>query len=156
MAVAEQARAEAEQELQSLRKELEQRRLAVELVLPAEAQRVAAELLAQGEAAFRREQGAAAAEALRAQAEAITAAGPQARELFLLSQLDTLVAQLAAQVQGVQVKDLQVVDSGEVRSLQGIAASYPQAVLLMLRELTGLDLTQMLAGSMGSMAGGGK
>src|SRR5262244_2938922 len=62
---ADQARAEAEQELQEIRKQLETKRLHAEVVLPAEAQRTASELIAEGDAALPREQGAATAEAMR-------------------------------------------------------------------------------------------
>ena len=49
-----QARAEAEAELQEIRRELEQIRLLADQVLPAEANKTASELKAQGQAAFGR------------------------------------------------------------------------------------------------------
>ncbi len=156
-AAVEQARAEAEQELQDLRREVEQRRLNVEVVLPAEAQREAALLLAEGEAAPRREQGAAAAEAMRMLAEALGAAGPQARELFVLSQLDTLVAQVAEKAAGIQVRELQIIDNGDGRALPSVAASYPAIVTEVLRnlkDLTGVDIPSMLAAPSVSSEGG--
>jgi flotillin len=148
VAAAEQARAEAEQELQSLRKELEQRRLFAEVILPAEAQRQAALLLAEGDAALRREQGAAAAEAMQVLAQALAAAGPQARELFVLSQLDQLVGQVAAKVNGLSVREIHVIDNGDGRALPTVAASYPAIVtevLATLKDLTGVDIRTMLA-----------
>jgi flotillin len=144
---AQQAQAEAEQELQSVRKELEVKRLQCEVVLPAEAARKAAELLAQGAAAQPREQGIAAAEVMRAMSEALGAAGPQAREMFVLSQLDTLVAQVASKVKNMTVESVHVVDSGDGRALPALAASYPAVVTSVfgtLRELTGVDLQAML------------
>jgi flotillin len=146
---AEQARAEAEQELQAVRKELEVKRLQCEIVLPADAQRKAAELLAQGAAAQQREQGVAAAEAMRAMSEALAAAGPEAREMFVLSQLDTLVGQVASRVQHVSVGEVHIVDGGNGRSLPAVVASYPAIVTSVfgtLRELTGVDLQSILAG----------
>jgi len=148
-AAAQQARAEAEQELQTVRKELETKRLYAEIVLPAEAQRAAAALIADGEAAPRRELGAAAAEVIRQMAEALKAAGPQAREMFILSQLDTLVAQVAAKVQNVQIAQLQIIDGGDGQALPSLAASFPQtvaSVLATLTDITGLDLKAMMAG----------
>ncbi len=144
---AEQARAEAEQELQSVRQELETRRLQVEVVLPAEAARKGAELLAQGAAAQQREQGLATAETTRAMSQALATAGADAREMFVLSQLDTLVAQVAAKVQGITVAEVQVVDAGDGRSLPALAASFPaivSAVFGSLEELTGVDVRSML------------
>ena len=146
----EQARAEAEQELQSLRKELETKRLHAEVVLPAEAQRAAAALIADGEAAPRRAQGETAAQVIRLMAEALKSAGPQAREMFVLSQLDTLVAKVAEKVQGLQIAQVQVVDGGDGQALPALSASFPQtvaSVMAALGELTGVDVQQMLGGA---------
>jgi flotillin len=145
---AEQARAEAEQELQGVRKDLETKRLYAEVVLPAEAKRKAAELIAEGEAAPRREQGAANATVMQAMSEALTAAGPQAREMFVLSQLDTLVAQVAAKVKTIQVGAVQVIDAGDGKAVPALASSYPATVATVMRtlkELTGVDVADMLA-----------
>ena len=145
---AEQARAEAEQELQTLRQELETKRLQCEVVLPAEAARKGAELLAQGAAALQREQGIAAAETTRAMSQALATAGSDAREMFVLSQLDTLVAQVAQKVKNVTVAEVQVIDTGDGRALPALAASFPAVVSSVfgtLRELTGVDIQSMLA-----------
>jgi flotillin len=145
---AEQARAEAEQELQSLRQELETKRLQCEVVLPAEAARKGAELLAQGAAAQQREQGLATAETTRAMSQALATAGSDAREMFVLSQLDTLVAQVAQKVKGVTVAEVQVIDGGDGRALSALAASFPAvvgSVFGTLKDLTGVDVQAMLA-----------
>src|SRR5262249_4656237 len=127
-AAAMQARAEAEQELQSLRKELETKRLTAEVVLPAEAARQAASLLAEGDAAPRREQGAAAAQVVNKMAEALKQTGPLGREIFVLSQLDTLVGQVAGKVRDVKISEVQLVDGGDGRALAALSASFPQTV----------------------------
>jgi flotillin len=153
---AEQARAEAEQELQSVRTQLEQKRLFAEVVLPAEAKRRAAELIAEGEAAPRREQGAAAAEVMKAMTDAILAAGTHAREMFVLSQLDTLVGQVAARVKTMQVGTVQVVDGGDGKALSALSASYPAAVVEVLgtlKDLTGVNVAEMLSRSGGPTGG---
>jgi flotillin len=147
---AEQARAEAEQGLQTVRKELETKRLHAEMVLPAEAERTAAALIAEGEAAPRRAQGEASAQVIRLMADALKAAGPHAREMFVLSQLDTLVGQVAQKVQGIQIGQVQVVDGGDGQALPALSASFPQtvtAVLASLEDLTGINLSQMLGGA---------
>ncbi|HYV49239.1 MAG TPA: SPFH domain-containing protein [Myxococcaceae bacterium] len=146
--VAQQARSQAEQELQALRKELETKRLTAEVVLPAEAQRRAAELIADGDAALRRQQGEAQAEVVRLMSGAIAAAGPQARELFVLSQLDTLVALAAAKVKNVKVGEVHVVDGGGGDSLAALSAAYPAMVASLLgtlRQVMGIDIQQMLS-----------
>jgi flotillin len=130
-----------------VRKELETKRLQAEVVLPAEAQRTAASLLAEGDAAPRREQGAASAQVMRAMADALKAAGPHARELFVLSQLDTLVAQVANKVKDVQIGQVQVVDGGDGQALPALTASFPQTVVSVLgtlEKLTGVDISRML------------
>lgn len=147
VAASEQARAEAEQELQMVRKDLNQRKLYAEVVLPAEADQNAQLLLAEGDASPRREQGLAAAEAMRVLTEALQAAGPQARELFVLSQLDTLVAQVASKVKDLSVREIQIVDSGDGTSLAQVAAAYPAIVtevLSTLKGLTGVDIKNLL------------
>lgn len=153
---AEQARAEAEQELQSVRQELETKRLQCEVVLPAEAARKGAELLSQGAAAQQREQGLAAAETTRAMSQALATAGPDAREMFVLSQLDTLVAQVAQKVRSITVAEVQVIDSGDGRALPALAASFPaivSSVFGSLKELTGVDVQAMLAPPAGGTGG---
>src|SRR5262249_50541916 len=110
----------------------------------------AAALMADGEAAPRRAQGEAAAQVIRLMAEALKSAGPQARELFVLSQLDTLVAQVAQKVQGLQIAQVQVVDGGDGHALPALSASFPQtvtAVMGALRERAGVDVQQMLGGA---------
>ena len=154
---AEQARAEAEQELQTVRQELETKRLQCEVVLPAEAQRKGAELLAMGAAAQQREQGIAAAETTRAMSQALATAGSDAREMFVLSQLDSLVAQVAQKVQGISVDQVQVIDPGDGKALPALAASFPAvvgSVFASLKELTGVDVQAMLAPSGSSPSGG--
>lgn len=143
-----QARAEAEQELQSVRRELETKRLLCEVVLPAQADATARQLLAEGEAASLEEAGRANAEILKLTQEALAAAGGRARELFVLTQLDTLVASAAEKVRDIGVKTVNVVDGGDGQGLAALAASYPAsvvAVLASLKDLTGVDVAALLA-----------
>jgi flotillin len=147
-AAAEQARAEAEQELQTLRQQLETKRLTVEVVLPAEALRTAAALLADGDAAPRREGGAAAAEVVNKLAAALRDTGPAGREIFVLSQLDTLVAQVAAKVAEVQIAEVQLIDGGDGHALAALSSSFPNtvaAVLATLTDLAGVDVKALLS-----------
>jgi flotillin len=158
-AATEGARATAEQELQTVRKDLETKRLHAEIVLPAEANRRAAELLALGDASLRREQGAANAEVMKALTEALAAAGPNAREMFVLSQLDTLVAQIASRLKTLTINQVHVIDNGDGTALPALAASVPAAVAAVLgtlKDLTGVDVAQLLSSSgTGAVNGGG-
>jgi flotillin len=141
-----------------VRQQLETKRLQCEVVLPAEASRKGAELLAMGAAAQQREQGVAAAETTRAMSQALANAGGDAREMFVLSQLDTLVAQVARKVQGITVAEVQVIDGGDGRALPALAASFPAVVAAIfgsLKELTGVDVQAMLAPPAALTNGGG-
>ena len=118
------------------------------MVLSVEADQKAQFLLAEGAASPRREQGLAAAEAMRVLTEALQAAGPNARELFVLSQLDQLVGQVASKVNTMSIRELHVIDSGDGRALPALAASYPAIVtevLSTLKDLTGVDIRSVLA-----------
>jgi flotillin len=70
--------------------------------------------------------------------------------MFVLSQLDTLVAQVAEKAAGLQVREIHIIDSGDGKALPSVAASYPAIVtevLRTLRDLTGVDIPSMLAQS---------
>jgi flotillin len=143
------ARADAEGALQTVRTELNALKQYAEVVLPAEAARAAAEEISIGQAATRRELGAANAEVMRALTEALAAAGPHAREMFVLSQLDTLVAQVASRVKTLRVEEVHVVDGGDGRALPALMSSYPATVATVLgtlKDLTGMDLQAILQG----------
>lgn len=143
-------RALAEQEMQSLRAELEKLRLNCDVILPAEANRKAAELRARGDAAPTVENGKAVAEALRAVAQEWVAAGDAGREVYVLQQLRALVAAAASRVAQTEVGDLQVVAGSEAEAFGAIVASYPAAVVRVLRETgnaLGVDVAGLLGGS---------
>ena len=74
-------RAESEQELQKVRTDLEAIRLQADVVIPAEADKVARELLAAGEAAEIAEKGRAMAEVLRMMTDVWTEAGDAAMDI---------------------------------------------------------------------------
>ncbi len=145
---AETERAVAEQELQALRTELEKLRLHCDVVLPAEAQRKAAELRARGLAAPTIEDGKAAAEALRMVAAEWRAAGDLGREVFVLRQLRELVAVAVARVAGAEIGSVSVVATGDEDAFSAILAAYPAAVGRVLEELgktMGIDVAGLLS-----------
>ena len=116
LVAAETARATAEQELQRLRAELEKLRLQNETVLPAEAEAQARALRARGEAAPTIENGRATAEALAVVANEWAAAGNMGREVYVLSQLDTIVMAAVQRVSGIEFATVDVVDGGTPRA----------------------------------------
>ncbi len=150
------ARATAEQELQRIRSELEQIRLQADVVIPAQAHQARQEFAARGAAAPVAEDGRAVAEALRLVAEVWRAAGADAREIFLIQQLDGILADVAERIRKVRVGDVQVIDPGDGRGLarfvSGYAASF-SAVLDELRASTGVDVPAILGRRIEAVAG---
>ena len=137
------ARAEAEQELQQVRTELEKLRLQADVVIPAEANKVARELIAAGEAAKIAEDGRAMAEVLRMMSEVWSKAGPAATDVFLIQRLESIMKQVAAAAQQVQVREAALIDSGSGDSLPNYVTSFPKIVGGLFREIrdtAGLDI----------------
>jgi len=145
---AETERAIAEQELQSLRSEMEKLRLHCDVILPAEAKRKSMELKARGDAAPTMENGKAVAEALRLVAQEWTNAGPIAREVYVLQQLRNLVTAAAARVARAEVENLQIVAGDQVEAYSAVVAMHPAAVARVLEETgraIGIDVAGLLA-----------
>jgi flotillin len=144
---AETARAQAEQELQGLRTELEHLRLEVDVFLPAEAQRLASEAAARGQAAPVAESGKAAAEALQLVAEEWQKAGADGRDLYVLQHLREFVQAAVWRVQQAQIGEFAVVDGGDGSTFTGALSSFPAAVSDVLQEtgrVFGVDMQRLL------------
>lgn len=145
---AETARSQAEQELQSFRGELERLRLECDVVLPAEAERRAAEAQATAEAAPVIQSGKAQAAALRLVAQEWQAAGPEGRDLYVLQHLREFVEAAIARVTRAKIGELSVVDGGDGRSFTGAVSSFPAAVaevLVQTGRALGVDLQGLLS-----------
>lgn len=146
---AETARAEAEQELQGLRAQLEKLRLEVDVYLPADADRQAAEAAARAKAAPVVESGKAAAEALRLVAQEWQGAGTDGRDLYILQHLKEFVVAAVHRVGRAEIKEFSVVDGGDSASFTGAMASFPAAVTQVLQEtgrVVGVDMKKLLQG----------
>lgn len=142
------ARAAAEKKLQEVRAVLEEKRLQADVVIPAEAKRLADALRAKGEAAPTVEDGKALVQVLEATTKAWTAMGPQAKEIYIIQHLEEIVEQVVAQMKGIKIKEVSVLDPGDGSGLSAYAASYPQAVASVLRalgETVGVDVPEVLA-----------
>lgn len=148
-AAAREARAVAEQRLQEIRAQLEEIRLVADRVLPAEAERQAAEYQARGEAAIIRERGRAASESLATLGAAWQEAGGAATQIALIEDIEKLLRSAAVGVQKLQVESLSVIDGGDGRTLPNYLASYPQmldSVFAAVERTTGMDVTAALRG----------
>ena len=146
---AKQARAKAEQELQGIRGELENKRLAADVVIPADIDRQAKALLAKGNAAPTAENGAAVVEVMRLMSEAWKEMGPQAREIYVIQHLEEIVGTVVRHLDDVEVDEVNVLDQGDGTGLSSYAATYPQMVAAVMRALgdsTGVDVPAILRG----------
>jgi flotillin len=144
------AKALAEQELQSIRTELEKARLEADVIIPAEAQRVAQSLIAKGNAAPIAENGAAAADVLREMAKVWAEAGANARDIFLIRQLEQITATVVRSVGAIEVGEVNIIDSGDGKALPAYLASFPasvSAILAALKDTIGVDVPAALARS---------
>lgn len=144
---AETARAMAEQELQAHRADLEKLRLECDVVLPAEAQRLADEARARGAAAPVVENGKAAAEALRVVAQEWQVAGADGRDVYVLQQLRSFVEAAVDRVAQTEVGELTIVDGGDGDAYGAFVASFPAAVARVMKETgqaMGIDVSGLV------------
>ena len=146
----EKARVTAEQSLEAERIELQRRRLEADVIAPAEAEKEAARLRAEGEAAYIVADGGAQVDVLRRMTEMYKAAGPDAQNIFLLNILPELVEQISSTVAGIDVDKITVIDQGGGGSgggLPGVAAQMPAAVISITEQIeaaTGMNILAAL------------
>lgn len=142
------AKARAEQTLQEIRGRLEALRLQADVVIPADAERRAKEMSARAAAAPIVADGQAMAEVLQMMTETWLKAGEDARDVFLIQRLETIIGTVAARIQQVQIGHVTLIDGGQGMALPEHVASLPAAVAAVLREMkntTGIDVPSILA-----------
>lgn len=147
---AREARAIAEQELQAIRRQVEEQRLEADVTIPARMEQEARNYLAQGQSALIEERGAALAKAFAMLSEAWVEAGGSAKEIFLVQQIDQLARQVADSVSGLKVGQVNLLDKGDGQALASYVRSFPAAVNALLEELkttTGIDIAQTIGGT---------
>ncbi|MEL7085986.1 MAG: SPFH domain-containing protein [Cyanobacteria bacterium J06597_1] len=141
------ARARAEQQLQTLRAELERLRLEVDKVLPAEAQRQASVLNARGAAAELSEQAKASATANDLLTQVWQETGKDAADVYLLQQIEMVLQQAAKVPKQLKLGRVNVIDSGGGQSLAGLTNAYPEMVRQFINRVDmtlGLDVAKAL------------
>ena len=146
-AAGEQASAEASLQLQEIRQGLEQLRLQADVVLPADAERRARELIAKGDAAPIEENGKAMAEVLRLLAKAWADAGPDAKDIFLIQKLEDIMRTIVARMATLKVGEVHIIDPGDGSALPNYVAGFPNTVTAVLQSLkasTGVDVSEIL------------
>lgn len=143
------AEARAEQELAEQEITLAEKRQRSSVIVAAEAERMAKEEIAKGNAARILEDGQAEVEVLRRKLELWNQAGPDAERLFLIQMLPEIIQQVVNTVDNLQIDKITVVDSGTGGS--GVPAVFNQiagatpALLESLKASTGVDIAGMLS-----------
>jgi len=146
----EKAKVTAEQALETARIELQKRRLEADIIAPAEAEKQAALLRAEGEAAYIIADGEAQVDVLNRMTEMYKAAGPDAQNIFLLNLLPELVEQISSTVAGIDIDKITVIDQGGNGSgggIPGIASQMPSAVIAITEQIeaaTGVNILSAL------------
>ena len=113
--------------------------LKADVIAPAEAECKRAIEAAKGDAAQIVEDGKAQADGTKLLAESWRAAGDNARDIFLLQKLETLLKTLSATVPEVNVKNVTVID-GQT----GGTAKQAIAIMEQLKQTTGLDIANVV------------
>jgi len=133
-AAAEEAKARAQQELQSVRSQLEEARLEVEQVLPADAERQANELKAKGDAAKMAEDTKASAQVNQILAKVWQETGVDAAELFLVQQMDMILEKASEVPNRLHLRGVTVIDNGDGKAIASLSNAYPEMIRNFLQQ----------------------
>ena len=138
---AELARIQADVPVQEERIKQVTQQLKADVIAPAEADCKRAIAEAQGNAASILEAGKAQAEGTLSLAESWVAAGDNARDIFLLQKLESLLETLSSTVPDVSVKNVTVVDTQS-----GNLATQAAAFMTQLKQTSGVDVAGAING----------
>ncbi|MEX1362124.1 MAG: flotillin family protein, partial [Nannocystaceae bacterium] len=139
------ARAEGEMEVQKARIEQVSLKLDADLVAPARAYKSQKEAEARAEVANIKEEGLATARGMESLATSWLAAGGQAREIFVMEKLRTLVAIMVGTVDKVKVDQLTMVSEGDGSgSGNGSTAAQVASLLEQLKAAGGVDVPALI------------
>ncbi len=154
---AQEAEVEAQKALEGRRVEREQLRLQADVVEPANAERTAAKVRAEGEAAPILERGRASAEALRMLYERVKDGGDEAFAVLLAEKLPELLETAVGAVEGVDIDRVVVLDGG---SGEGVSNAVNQRVhgalgtIEALSAAVGVDIQEVLQNASKRVTGG--
>ena len=144
----EKARVVAEQALQQERIGLEQRRLEADVLLPAQADREAAEQRAKGTAATISEDGRARLYVLDETIKLYRGAGTEAERIFILNMLPEIIREISHSVQGMDIDKVTVIDSGgRGTGVANAASQLPEAIIKITEQIetaTGVNILSRL------------
>jgi flotillin len=130
--------------MQAQRIILEQKRVEADIVIPAQADKQAAELRAKGVAASITENGTANLNVLQRMIELYGKAGSDAERIFILNMLPELIKELAGSVEKIKIDKMSVIDSGRAGSgVASAAAQFPEAIIKLTEQIetaTGVNI----------------
>lgn len=135
------AAAEAELKVQEARVEQVRRRLQADVVTPAQAEMEAAQAKAKGDASRIIEDGKATVTVLREMTQTWKKGGDNARDIFLMQKMQTLMTSMVSTIDKVEIDRVTVLPRG-----QGSDGSAARAVRLVeeLKATLGIDLPALL------------
>ncbi|MEO8479341.1 MAG: SPFH domain-containing protein [Gemmatimonadota bacterium] len=144
----EKARVIAQQALQQERIGLEQRRLEADVMLPAKADRDAAEQRAKGVAATIAEDGRARLYVLEQTIKLYQGAGTEAERIFILNMLPDIIKDLSQSVGKMKIDKVTVIDSaGNGTGVGKAAGQLPSAIIQLTEQIeaaTGVNILSRL------------
>ncbi len=146
----EKARVVAEQVLQQERISMEQRRLEADVLLPANADREAAEQRARGTAASIVEDGKARLYVLDETIKLYQNAGTEAERIFILNMLPEIIREITGSVSHMDIDKVTVIDSGgRGTGVATAAGQLPEAIIKLTEQIetaTGVNILSRLGG----------
>ena len=145
------ARVVAEQGLQQERITLQQKQLEADVLLPAQAEREAAEQRAKGVAASITEDGRSRLFVLEQMIKLYQAAGTEAERIFVLNMLPEIIRELAKPVGEMAIDKMTVIDSGgRGTGVASVASQLPEAIIKLTEQVetaTGINILSRLGRS---------
>ncbi len=154
---AQEAEVEAQKALESRRVEREKLRLQADVVEPANAERAAAKVKAEGDAAPILERGRASAEALRMLYEEVKKGGDNAFAVLLAEKLPQLLETSVEAVKGVDIDRVVVLDSGGGEGVSNAVNQRVHGALGTVEAISaavGVDIQEILQGAAKKISSG--
>ncbi|MBD0268085.1 MAG: flotillin family protein [Cyanobacteria bacterium Co-bin8] len=146
-AAAKERKAFAEQKLQTLRAERERLRLQSEEVLPAEAQRQAQLLQAQGRAASLAENVLAEAEVNELLTQVWQAMGSDAASMFIIQQFEAVLEEAVKVPKQLNLQHINIIDNGNGDAVSSVVGIYLRVIKQFLEaaeDTLGIDVVKAL------------
>ena len=153
---AQESEVEAQKALEARRVEREQLRLQADVIAPANAEREAAKVRAEGDAAPILERGRASAEALRMLYEQVRQGGDQAFAVLLAEKLPQLLETSISAVEGVDIDRVVVLDGGGGEGVSNAVNQRVHGALGTMEAISGavgVDIQEVLQGAARKVSG---